>query len=302
MRFLTLFLKIFGGLLLGLVSIFLITREAVIWWTTNSLSRQVSYLQRTTQWNNLSNICLERTSEPAIRLQLRFLDDQRYQLEVACADERYEKFQETKSLMWGVIKNGGWAGLAVDPESREVSGQISFDFFGRSKTLYAENGKLRSRNDQAAELSSLLISSCQAHSLTCCQADLQAGLGEQLVEGVNDCPDTCFSSCLLRPKVLMFQTDPRLEPTNRRLVLDKNSSFVLFNYTIEENDNPLEKVVLDFGDGTKEELPPDIFGQVTKEYQCSQDECHYFAKLTAYDNAGFDSAPSRTDQIEIVLK
>ncbi len=300
------FIKWFLSFLIFLVVVgggsFLITREALLIWAQNRISRDVTFLLRTNTWSNVTDQCLSEVGSPVNRLQLRFLNDREYVLEVACEGSfQYYPWSETKTLPWQVRKTTGNAGFSIPLDHRAIQGEITLNLWLRNIILTAEDENLAVRSGESTILSENIVSSCQAHGLTCCDAITEQGVGDVFSRGVNDCQETCYRSCQSRPNLLFFQTDPAADSATRQVKLDAENTFMLFNYTFATPQADVQEVVLDFGDGTQETFSTAI-GKTTHEYSCQQDACHYVASIKATDQQGVSSADLRISQIEIVVQ
>jgi len=280
---------------------FIMVREGLLFWAENRIESDVNYLQRTNTWAAVGERCLLETGTEAENLQLRFLNNHQYVLEVGCGSSQYFAWSEVEELPWMVKKTTGTAGFVVPITDRSVSGEITLELWNQHKLIHTDGEKLLIDWGKTDVVSDSLISSCQAHGLTCCDPVHEAGIGEGFSKAVNDCQDSCFSSCVRRPNLLFFQTDPATDATTREVHLSKANTFMLFNYTFESNEAPVKEVVLDFGDGTRETFNT-ASGKTTKEYTCDQDECHYTAHVSAVDERGIESPDLRISQIEIVIQ
>lgn len=301
MRFLRIFFKFLIIITLVSAATFFTVRELLLWWSGYSLGRQLTFLQRTNQWVEASNVCLEETGEEAKRLQLRFIDSRHYQLEVACANEQYVSLKDELELPPLIEKTTGWPGFSVSLPDKRVSGEVTLQLGGRARTIQAREDELITRNGRSEQSSSLLITSCEAHGLRCCDETYEVGQGQQMKNGVNDCNQSCFQSCQRRPNVLLFQTDPPLDVATRQLHLSKQNTFVLFNYAFEKTDRSLKQVTIDFGDGTSENLGLELIGSTTKEFQCDQAECRYQVSIKAIDESGISSGDLPLNRIQVVI-
>ena len=301
MRFIKNFFKwLLTLVLIGVVGFF-VFREAMLFIAENQIRRELRLLQRTNTWSEVGQRCWMEEEVGATQLQLRFLNDQEYVLEVSCENFQYFPWSEVKSLPWEVKKTTGSAGFWVDVDSREVQGEITLELLNQAKKITGEGKTISSSWGKSDLLSTNLVSSCQAHGLTCCDPVTQAGQGELFSLAVNDCQESCYSSCLLRPNVLFFQTDPALDSVSRLTTVAKDNPVVIFSYAIQDTNVPLSEVEINFGDGTKETFTT-LTGQVTKEFACSSSECRYYVTLKATDNRGVVSYDSRISALEVLVK
>lgn len=301
MRFLKHFFSYILIIAILLVGGGLIWRESWLILAENQVLTDVRFLQRTNSWSGVASNCLDQTGTPAVNIQLRFLNNHEYVLEVACEDARYFAWSDVKKLPWRVSKTSGSAGFVVPIDGRTVNGEVTLSFMGQYKLLQGKAQEVEVSWEQSSLLSDSLISSCQAHGLTCCDLATEVGLGEAFSRGVNDCQAACYAVCVRRPNILFFQSDPPADAITRQVKLNRNNTFILFNYTVEQTDQPLKRVTIDFGDGTSESFDTHR-GKATKEFACDQPECRYTVQISAMDEGGVSSANQRISKLEIVIQ
>ncbi len=301
MRFLRHFFSFILVLAIVTIGGWFLFREAWLMWAENQVLADIRFLQRTNSWSGTASSCLDETGTPAVNIQLRFLNNQEYVLEVACEDARYFAWSEVKKLPWKVIKTTGSAGFVVPIDERTVNGEITLSFWDQNKLLSGSGSDVKVKWGKSKLVSESLISSCMAHGLTCCDLESEVGVGDVFSRAVNDCQSACFSACSSRPNLLFFQSDPPADATTRQVTLDRNNTFVLFNFTVEQSDRPIKQVVIDYGDGTSEVFKT-YQGKATKQFDCDQPECRYTVQITAMDEGGVSSADQRISQLEIVIQ
>jgi len=300
------FIKWFLSFLIFLVvvgggSVFLL-REGLLFWAHSEITQDIAFLQRTNTWADMATKCLEESGSPANRLQLRFLDDRQYVLEIACEGSfQYFPWSEVRTLPWQVKKTTGSAGFVVPIDGRTLEGEVTLSLWLRNILIQSESGQVKVRSGKSTLLTDSMVSSCVAHGLTCCDPVSEMGVGELFSRGVNDCQENCFTACEARPNLLFFQTDPPADLSTRVVQLTKGNTFMLFNFTFATPQTAIQKIVLDFGDGTQEEFTTAI-GKTTHEYNCLEDSCHYVASIRAVDQNGISSADLRINQIQIVVQ
>lgn len=300
MRFLRLFITFLLSALVLIGGGYLLLREGVLWWATRQLNNDVAFLMRTNQWQNLQTQCYQEGGLSGARqLQLRFLDNKEYALELGC--ENFKNIPiEKKQLPLTVRKTTGTAGFTYDLKSKMVSGALTLQFLDQSRVLEAEEDELRTYWGQTEVVSDSLITSCQAHGFQCCDAVLEQGQGEVFRTGVNDCQEQCYASCLKRPNLVLFQTDPLLDPVARTVEVSKSVPSVFFRYTFGQGSQPLQQVKITYGDGT-EETSTELSGEFVKQYFCQEESCTYRAQIQAVDLAGIRSSVTRIAEVDVVL-
>lgn len=228
-------------------------------------------------------------------VEVAFINDRQYQLQVIC--DQYQSqpvVMRTYTLPSMVTKQAGTAGLVA---SEDLPSSVTVQLWGRYRTVTLENQKVRSYFGQAP-LTSVLspTTSCSGYGYQCCQASSELGKG-QLAPGVIDCPQTCYSSCSVRPVVLSFNTQPFFELPDRSLTITSGET-VTFSYVVESNGMPLRDVTIIFGDGQKEVLSSES-DSLTHTYVCQQSECQYLAKVIATDRDAVTSPNNSISEVKI---
>ena len=252
--------------------------------------------------------------------QIRFTSDKEYNLEVICADFTSSPILlESKKLPPLLFKESFGSGFTLD--ERELPFFVKLSVLGRSIYVYAEEAAIHSSylGEPDLDYSQGPISSCQAHNYQCCSSDLQSGLGTQIT-AVNDCPKSCYESCLLRPLILSFNSRPALDETNRTVEaftgetltfsyvlgngkgdvfsgqLDKSTQVsladrlqaVFANHKSDQTSSELAlpmTVKIDFGDGQSWEST-NFQDTVDHVYDCRTQTCYFQAQISAQDSQG----------------
>lgn len=265
--------------------------------------------------------------------QLRFVDTKAYQLELVCADFVAQPVVlEQKKLPPLVSKTSIGSGFVIDDHKLPYTMRLSV--LGRSIHMFSEEHKLYSQYLFPRDLDYALgpVTACQAHGYQCCILDVQSGQGVQVTD-VNDCPKSCFESCLLRPTVLSFNSRPAADFESRVAEVDVSQP-VTFSYVIgngksdvfadqlskdqerglweraqvllnqSTSDSGLSLpviVVLDFGDGEQVSSSnlQDTFEHV---YTCKSRACFFNATLSATDALGTPTLESELSKIVIRAK
>lgn len=322
--FTAIFITAFIG---GLV--FLVLREVVLVMGASMLSADYKNLQA----KNYGQECASQYGYPQDYFtQLRFISNKEYQKEVVCVDFTSTPIiLENKKLPVFLFKTSFGSGFVID--ERETPSVIELSSLGRKIFVYTEEGKMRSNYLRAADLDYDLgpISSCQAHDFICCNLEVQGGDGEQLSR-VNDCPKSCYSSCLLRPVILSFNSRPAFD-AQTRLVEVRSGESVAFSYVIgngkndvfagqiseDEEKSYLEKlqilssglknnstdelalpvnITIDFGDGEKWQNSA-LQDTTEHQYSCASKTCFFQVKLSASDARGVLSVDNELAKLRV---
>lgn len=293
-RFLLLFIIIGVGGFFG-------ARELLLYTASQQVANDARELTRQSVWKELVSRCEAQivTEAPFNGFQLRFTSPTAYNLEASCTSA-LPAVWKSKKLAYGVKKTTGSAGFYFDFESKLLSGEVTLELWGQKRVVYGDSEGTGQSWGSTELRASRPASVCVAHGGQCCDAQQQIGEGDALVDGVTDCSGQCFASCLQRPVLLSFQTDPFTENETREVNLPGTSGLVLFSYVFDDSDAPIKKVTIDFGDGTKEEKTTRN-AQVTKTYECAQVPCRYTVTIVAEDTRGIDSSLTRLSQLVVVV-
>lgn len=304
MRFLSLFFRLVAFLIItGLVG-GLLVRETLLFVAAHNVARQAQRLTQSTRWNEHLRECQSGaavTSELPFRgVQVRFLDDTTYVVEIDClgrAPFEVERF----GLPPGVRKTTGSAGFYYDLANRTLSGELTLRLWRQQRLVYATDLQVAQQWGSTVVRSDVPISQCAAHGLKCCSPVEYQGVGDPMIGGVLDCPGSCFGSCLSRPILLSFQTDPPADAVSRIVELSGQENLVFFGYTFDSSEASIDTVTIDYGDGTQE-TSAGMTGRFEKEYQClSRQPCQFTVTLSATDSRGILAAPTRLSTLTVVL-
>ncbi len=301
MTFLLTFFKIlFLFLLVGFVGM-LGTREALLYFAGQQLVSDVRTLTQPSQWDKMTPLC-ESTNPAEIPFdgfQLRFVSDTSYKVEVHCLTSLAGEYK-TGKLPYQVKKTTGSPGFFYDFASRNLVGEVTLELWGQRRIVFADNARPSQSWGKTTLQSSVPASVCAAHGFGCCDAVQEIGVGDAIRDGVTDCPGGCFASCQKRPLLLSFNSDPQVKHETRQAIVPAQQGSVIFTFLFDDSESSLGKAVIDFGDGTSQEVTTRN-GQVTKDYQCSQARCVFTARVMGTDVRGIESAQTRLSEIEVVL-
>lgn len=279
---------------------FLLGREIFLFLGVNQLESSLSTLRRAELDAKHFEICQRKGVEP-IRgepysiLQLRFISDQSYVLEVVCNQYNFDPVViGEESLPTFVKRVPGDSGVIWG----ETLSGVRLEVFGRQAAVGVDNKKIVSlSSDQDLGISP--ETSCAGLGFTCCQLESEVGRGRQVTQ-VTDCSQSCYESCANRPVVLSLMTEPALNRLNEPLEIYSGET-VTFYYVLADNQMENLVVTLDFGDGQRQEFSQRE-GTVEHIYQCSNPVCNYQFKLTAENGAGIKNADLPINSQQIVVK
>ncbi len=310
------FFSLFGLGIFGSIAFFL-GREVLLVWASTVLRVDYEFLSK----KSYGEECVRQFSYGQdYSTQIRFTSNKNYNLEIVCADFISSPIiLSTKKLPPLVYKTSFGSGFIRDDE--ELPNFVELTSLLRKLFVYTEGNKMHSSYFVKPDLdyNNGPVSTCQAHNYQCCSLDLQSGLGEQFTE-VNDCPKSCYQSCLLRPVILSFNTRPSMDDATRTVEINAGE-VITFSYVIgngkkdvfqgqlstamkesffekvqtilnKENDGsigggialPLD-VVIDFGDGNqfKGENAQETFDH---NYVCQNKTCYFQATISVADARG----------------
>ncbi len=317
MRILRFFLfSLLGIFIFSLIGFFL-GREVLLVYGSSMLKSDYNNLFR----KNYAEQCVRQFDySQDYWTQIRFISNKEYNLEVVCADFVAAPIVlASKKLPPLLFKKTSGSGFLID--QRELPFFIELSALGRELFVYTDNQEMHSNYFFKPDLDYEAgpLSSCQAHNYRCCSLEVESGLGEQIT-AVNDCPKSCFTSCLLRPVVLSFNGRPALDDETRTIEVGSGEavtlSYVLGNgktdvftgqLNKEQKQSFLEKlqtifsknlinqsddelalpvqVTIDLGDGQifQSTNLQDSFDHI---YTCQTGNCYFNVKLTALDARG----------------
>jgi hypothetical protein len=141
---------------------------------------------------------------------------------------------------------------------------------------------------------------CEGVGKICCDSHKQVGFGAQNAS-VSDCPQTCFDSCMNRPEVTLFNSDPPATSLDRIVDLTRANSTIRISYRIDDPDNTIQSVDVDWGDGQgASDLPAKH--TLDHEYACASSSCAYKVTLSAQDTTGLDLLGGRLNWLDVRVK
>lgn len=141
---------------------------------------------------------------------------------------------------------------------------------------------------------------CEGVGKMCCDAKKQVGSGGSTSE-VSDCPTTCFDNCMNRPVVTLLNSDPPATSLDRQVDLTKIDNQLRISYRIDDPDNTIKSVDVDWGDGQGESNLP-AKHTLEHEYACVSSSCAYRVTLSAQDTTGLDLLDGRLNWLDVRVK
>ncbi len=303
-------------LIVGAV-LFFVGRELLLFIGLNMLKGDYNAMVK----KNYSKWCVDRFSySQDYFTQIRFTSNKEYNLEVVCADFAGSPIVlDSKKLPPLVFKKSLSSGFKMD--ERKLPFMVKLGVLGRGGFVYAENALAHQTYLSPPELDydQGPTSTCQAHNYQCCSLDLQSGLGEQ-ISNVNDCPKSCYESCLLRPIFLSFKSEPVRNDDSQLVELFNNEtltlSYVLGNGKGDVFSNQLSQdsqisfleklqaifagqdqsltesqlampvtITIDFGDGNAW-TSNNFQDTIDHVYSCQMQSCYFQVKIIAQDAKG----------------
>lgn len=291
-----------SALVLGVLAVlgFFIGRELLLFAGTSQLRNAAVQLRQASQ-NRTTYIveCQKRgatdlTVDVIEQIQLRFKDSRQYSVEVLCRHLSLDPIIVSEhTLPMFVTKVPGTSGLVWDAGVNAVG----LELWGRTKSFVLEGTEFSTTNAQTnALLASGPVTSCQGYGYSCCTNESAEGVGNQITVA-QDCPRTCYQSCVARPVVLSLSTDPYFETATRQLEIAPEQE-VTFSYVADFGATSGATVVLDFGDGQHQEFDQKQ-GTATHVYACPRRGCQFTAHLKIINDQQVESVPTTISQVQI---
>jgi hypothetical protein len=298
---------------------FFIGREIIISWGVNSFKNALKSLEAQSRNGSYATRCQNETGTAVtglnVQTHLRFTSDTEYVLEATCDQVSTKpiliskhtlppyisKVPGTSGILWGEGRS------AVELEVfhtlvTEIARVANLDlpYLQKRVIVGIEAGEITEFAASETELGEGPVTSCTGYGFSCCQVETHIGVGES-ISGLNECPDTCFSSCSRRPVVLSFTTSPFTDPRTRE-VASANGGMVDFNYVIDTPGAASAQVTVDFGDGAPPAVMDETSGKVTHQYICDRPSCIYIAKISAVDTWQVSSYDAVLNSVKIVVQ
>ena len=279
---------------------FLLAREILLFTGISQIKSSLSILRSASVQKSYFAKCKEKGavfiegSDPAV-MQLRFISSNEYVLEMLCSGLSIDPILlDQKQLPKFVNKIVGNSGIIWG----DAKSGITLEVFNRQKSVGVD-GRFIVIFNPNSELGMGPITSCTGYGFSCCKFESEQGVGQQL-NNSTDCPKSCYSSCVNRPVVLAFNTQPVLD-LQKRLVVIPSGESIAFSFVIDSGSTDLVSVKLDYGDGQEDMFYTDK-QMTTHTYQCFEQECLRQVKLTVENDLGISAANLPIMDMTVLVK
>lgn len=315
MRIVAFLLKFTVILLLLVVGTFLVAREVLLYSAAHTLKRSITELVLVSHKGTVASSCRAKGissdfAGAAPVLQLRFISDTEYVLEVNCVENSIDPVLiDKKVLPPFVTKAQGGSGFTLEEKQSAVELEVFSDiedqvaewlffeptFITRSVTIAAIAGTVVDTHTPF-DYDNGPITSCTGYGYFCCDGVAEKGVGDT-IHGLSGCEKSCYSQCVSRPIVLSFTTSPFYDFQTRIVAITKGET-VEFSFVSDPGKGNTIRATIDFGDGQTDSLSSDT-GTVMHSYSCAQAQCEYVATLTLVDNWGIESAETDVSKVRV---
>lgn len=283
---------------LGLVGILALGREVVLfiasWQIRNELRNLSSIAQ---QPGAFINQCRAKGAiEGSLgTLQIRFLDQNRYVVEVECKEFPLDPIVASQGKFLPLVTKGtGSAGIVYGmPRSGVAVGML-----GRWWTVGNEAEQSFMVPWREAQLGVSPSSTCEGYGYQCCQPDVAFGQGARYPQAT-DCSRDCFQRCQARPLVLALSSDPF--PDTQRVVHARPQETVTFSFIASHTKDRKVKATIQYGDGASEEVDG-LTANLTHMYSCAVPQCEYEMSVTLQDDLDLVSAATPISRLKVVVQ
>ena len=236
MRVLSTFFTFLVVITLLTVSGFFLARELLLWWGVNSFKSSVTALHREASNSSYSAQCLQRdinggSQQPQV--QLRFTSHTEYVMEAICDQFSGDpilisknhlppfisKVPGTSGIIWGEGRSA--VELRVfETIVTQIQRAVKMDvtFLEKSRVVGVESSTVVILPGTEEDLGTGPVASCEGYGFQCCRSETHIGVGERIT-GLNECRESCYSSCSSRPQVLAFNTTPLFDPRTRQVTV-----------------------------------------------------------------------------------
>lgn len=235
--------------------------------------------------------------ESAIKsIQLRFISDKEYQIEVVCRQFSLDPIiVKTDSLPRFVAKVPGFGGVVW---GEPLSG-VAIQAFGKTKSIFVEAETIEIGELRDVENALSPLTSCQGQGFTCCPLETTIGQGRS-IQNVTDCSANCFESCVKRPIILSVSTQPFFDLKTREVVVSKGEQMTIAYVTDFAGSKSLD-IEIDFGDGQTQHMS-EYAGDTTHQYDCAQVSCRYDLQVSAVNENGIEAARTTITRVVVIVQ
>jgi len=294
-----------AGLLVGVV--FFLSREGLLLWGQSTIQRDIDRLRASILGakdyaSNCMNTFPGAGQGYALSgLQIRFVDNHTYQVELVCSQHEQDPILlRMASLPMFVKKLPGSSGLFFGV-GKPMNTTMELGLWGRRYPIVVRDAVIQGEVAMPIQYPE---NSCSGWGYQCCDEITQVPDGVLVAGVANDCRNSCYSACTSRPLVLSFRSDPQQESDATAVNLTADNAELAFAAVVSAPGAALQKVVIEFGDGSNEEFTQDQI-TTTHTYVCTTSAvCPFTAKIVAIDINGLQSPdlPTTTIKIRLVAK
>jgi hypothetical protein len=229
-------------------------------------------------------------------IQLRFTSDTEYQIEVICRQFSLNPIiVKSSELPQFVRKTAGFSGVVWGDD---LSG-VAIESWGKVKSVFVEERGIYLGTLEDVQGAIGPLTSCEGQGFVCCQADTTFGQGDQL-SNVNDCPQSCYSSCVRRPVILSVSTQPFFDLKTRILTATKGEQIVVAYVTDPAGSKELD-LTINFGDGESQHMS-EYADSVVHTYNCNKQSCRYNLEVTAINEDGIEAARTSITRVTVIVQ
>jgi hypothetical protein len=304
MRIVTLFLKYSIALAIFLLVVGVIVREGLLFWGTAQLKDALRTTEITGRVDEeYDRQCRQigggKSGGGLERVQLRFLDDTHYVVEVICQFFTNAPITVGEyTLPMFVKKYPGSSGFIWDSTQKNA---VTLEVYMRRNTVMLEQGKISLVQGvlNTDEPIAMPVTVCSGYGFQCCSTETQIGEDGQQPQA-SDCPEQCFQTCTSRPTILKLTSDP-LPSTDTRTVRLGKGMPITYYYVTDSGQASSATTTLTLGDGQTQSFT-DLEGSYTHQYQCDQPQCTYKVELTAVDATGIGSVSTAISVMTVVVE
>lgn len=296
-------------LLLTAFVFFMILQEILLFVGVSQVQSAIQDVKKT----EVVDVCAAYLSEYGdldIGHQVKFVSDTEFVSEAYCKTFNSNMREiDRNTLAPFVAKIPGSSGLILNTELSTVGLTvfpkvyafleekmgIPFSVFQRKRYIVIRNQDIETTTTFEA-YGETPVAACESYGYVCCDSVAHIGQGE-VMPGNTSCEKSCYQSCIKRPVVLSFMSDPFPDIVSRVVRL-RNGDSIDFNYLTDVGQSPTATAIISFGDGNSTTLEGKS-GNVLHTYQCSTPYCEFTATVVVRDAAERDSVISPLSTITV---
>jgi hypothetical protein len=266
-----------------------------------NLAQEPKHYQECQQLSESDIFAIKRY--PLVAYQLRFTSPTAFVVEAVCSGSSKPTVEVNSKILPSGSHVVAGTGVEVPIKTEPEDAQFVVVVGEEVMTYGFKDGEVFSSESEAHyELATgeQPQTTCEGVGLVCCDAQKQVGLGEQQTN-VSNCPQTCFASCMNRPQVTLFNSDPPATSLDRQVDLTRSNSTLRISYRIDDPDNTIGSVDVDWGDGEGVSGLP-AKHTLDHTYTCLSQQCAYRVVLSAQDTTGLDLLDGRLNWLEVRVK